>query len=107
MPAMPHTPSDPADRTARRARDERPDGLRENAQVETDGAIGDPLEVVGELLGPGHLTREAELGETRDPRPDDEPLPVRRDLLAQVLEERGADRARPDQAHISDQHVPE
>ena len=38
---------------------------------------------------------------------DDQPLPVLRDLLAELLEEGGPDRARADDAHVAAQHVPE
>ena len=42
-----------------------------------------------------------------DPGPHDEPLPVGRDLVAQLLEEGRPDRARADEAHVAAQDVPE
>ena len=53
-------------------------------------AVGDVLEVVGELLGPGHLARQPQLREAGDARADDEPLPVRGDVLRELLEEAAA-----------------
>ena len=41
------------------------------------------------------------------PGSDDEPLPVLRDLLAQLLEERRPDRPRPDDAHVAAHDVPQ
>ena len=49
----------------------------------------------------------AQLGEAGDAGLDHQALPVLRDLLAQLLEEGGPDRPRPDDAHVAAQHVPE
>ena len=51
-----------------------------DAQVEAHRAVGDVLEVVRELLGPGHLARHAQLREAGDARAHHQPLPVLRDL---------------------------
>src|SRR5919197_4715635 len=111
MPAMPHMPSegplDASDRPARRTRQQSPRGLYQDAEVEAERAVGDPLEVVRELLGPAHLARKAQLREPRNAGPDHEPLPVGRDLAAQLLEERRADRPRTDEAHVADEEVPQ
>ena len=60
-----------------------------------------------ELLGPGHLAREPQLREAREPRAHDEPLPVGGDVLAQFDEEARSDRARPHEAHVAAQDVVE
>ena len=52
----------------------------ERAQVEPHRAVGDPLEVVCELLGQRRLARPPHLGEAGQAGPDDEPLPVRGQL---------------------------
>src|SRR4051812_43767104 len=56
MPAMPHTS------VAELAGDER-EGLGEHGQIQAGRAVRDVLEVVRELLLPGHLAREPELRE--------------------------------------------
>src|SRR4051812_1140500 len=56
MPAIPHT-SAGAERPA--ADEQR--RLQEHLEVQGGGPVGDVLEVVGELLVPGHLPREPQL----------------------------------------------
>src|SRR5688500_10199014 len=106
MPAMPHI-SDLPDRAARRARHEHPGRLGEDREIQPEGAVGDVLEVVRELLRPRHLAREAQLREAGQPGPDHEPLPIGGDLPGELLEERGPDRPRADEAHVAAQDVPE
>ncbi len=53
-------------------------GHDHGAQVQPDGAVGDPLEVMGELLGHRRLVAVAHLGESGQAGAHDEPLPVRR-----------------------------
>src|SRR6187551_3705379 len=75
--------------------DQAADGLPHDAprrrgddpQVEADRAVRDPLEVVRELLRPGRLASHPRLREAGQAGADDEPLPVARDLLAELLEE--------------------
>ena len=55
------------------------DGRRgERPQVEPHRAVRDPFQVVSELLRHRGLVAAPHLGEARQPRPDDEALPVRR-----------------------------
>src|SRR5512133_721949 len=97
------------------ASDQAPEGLArdsdrrrgERAQVEGDRAVGDPLEVVSELLGHRGLVPAAHLGKAGQPGANDEPLPVGRKFGGQLLEETWADRARPNEAHVATEHVPE
>src|SRR4051794_23263421 len=85
-----------------------PDHRRaEHPQVEPDGAVGDVLEVVDQLVLPGVLAGDPGLGESRDARADDQPLPVLRHLLAEPVEEGGPDGPRTDHAHIAADHVEE
>src|SRR5689334_10751384 len=79
IPQMPHTSL-----AAQQPAGDEHQRLREDRQVEADRAVGDVLEIVDELLRPGHLPREPQLGESRDPWPDDEPLPIARDAGAQL-----------------------
>ena len=79
----------------------------ERAQVEAHRAVGDPLEVVRELLRHRRLVAAAHLREAGEPRADDEPLPVRRQLRGELLEEARTDRARADERHVAAQDVPE
>src|SRR5579872_2580350 len=57
IPQIPHTrPSlrrgpRPADLAVQRLQEDAPAGGGQGSQVERDGAVGDPLQVVGELLG--------------------------------------------------------
>src|SRR3954468_19493536 len=93
MPQMPHiASSSPPHRRhvagaalqhAVRRRDDQ-------AQVEADGAVGQPLGVVGEPLGPAIVARHPQLRDAREAWAHEEPLPVLRDLLAELLEEHGA-----------------
>ena len=99
------TPGESA-RAAHRAGQDAPRGRRADAQVEVDRAVRDVLEVVGELLRPGGLAGHPQLGEAGQARLDHQPLPVLRDLAAQLLEERGPDRPRPDDAHVPAHDVP-
>src|SRR6186997_1807613 len=82
-------------------------GRAERAQVERHGAVGDPLEVVRELLGHRGLVAAPHLREAGQARAHDEPLPVSRQLARELFEEAGTDRARPDEAHVAPQYVPE
>ena len=83
-----------------------PRGRGAHTQVEVDRAVRDVLQVVGELLGPGGLPGHPQLGEPGQARLDHQTLPVLRDLVAQLLEERRPDRARPDDAHVPTHDVP-
>src|SRR3954467_7619350 len=110
MPQMPHTASSspPHRRHVAGPALQHAVGRRDDqAEVEADRAVGQPLEVVGQLLRPAHVARHPQLSEARQPRAHDEPLPVLRDLLAELLEEHGADRPRPDQRHVAAHHVPQ
>src|SRR3954454_15048374 len=98
MPQIPHmTTEGPLD--APLAGGHEHERLREDREVQADPAVGDVLEVVHELLGPCHLAREPQLGQSRDAGAHDEALPVGRDLQAQRLEERRPDRTRAGEAH--------
>src|SRR4051795_9601636 len=104
MPEMPHIS---VLRGLERPRQHEPDGLGHHLEVQPHGAVGDVLEVVGELLRPRDLAGQAQLREARDPGRDHEALPVGGDLLGETLEEQRPDRARPDDAHVAAQHVPQ
>ena len=82
-------------------------GDDDRAQVEPHGAVGDPLEVVRELLGHRRLVAAPHLREAGQPGPDDEPLPVRGQVVRELGEEPRPDRARPDERHVAAQDVPE
>ena len=77
------------------------------AQVQPDRAVGDPLQVVGELLGHRRLVAVAHLRESGQAGAHDEPLPVRRQVLRELGEEPRPDRPRADERHVAAQHVPE
>jgi hypothetical protein len=62
---------------------------------------------VRELLRHRRLVAAAHLREARQTGTDDEPLPVRRQLERQLLEEARPDRARADEGHVAAQDVPE
>ena len=98
---------EPASRARIGLREDPPGGRGADAQVQVHRAVGDVLEVVRELLGPRGLARHAQLREAGDARLDHQPLPVLRDLLAQLLEERRPDRPRADDAHVAAHHVPQ
>src|SRR5581483_1141946 len=66
-----------------------------------------PLEVVRELLGHRRLVAAAHLGEPGETRSHRQALPVRGQLVRELLEEDGADRTRPDEAHVAAQDVHE
>src|SRR5437763_6758485 len=70
-----------------RARGDAPDRLRDHEHVEVHRAIRDVLEVVRELLRPAVLAGEPHLREARHAGLNDEPLPVLRNLPAELLEE--------------------
>ena len=55
--------------------------LADHRDVERDRAVGDVLEVVGELLPPVISRRQPQLREAGDARAHDQPLPVGGDLL--------------------------
>jgi hypothetical protein len=82
-------------------------GCEEGAQVETDRPVGDPFEVVRQLLGHRRFVAAAHLREAGQARTDDEPLPVRRQLEGELLEEPRANRPWPDERHVAVQDVPE
>src|SRR4051812_25894734 len=88
-------------------RSDAPDGLGDHEHVEVHRAVGDVLEVVRELLRPAVLARQAHLREAGHAGAHHEPLPVLRYLPAQLLEERGPDRPRADDAHVALHDVPE
>src|SRR5919204_70933 len=79
----------------------------ERPQVEGHRAVGDPLEVVRELLGHRGLVAASHLREARQTGADDEALPVCGQVRGELLEEPRPDRARPDQAHVAAEDVPE
>jgi hypothetical protein len=62
---------------------------------------------VRELLRHRGLVAPSDLCEAREPGSNDESLPVRRQLLRELLEEARANRARADEAHVAHEHVPE
>src|SRR5919197_1688914 len=110
IPQIPHTPvslvvalEDAPQRLHQdpeRGRDERP-------QVERHRAVGDPLEVVRELLGHRGLVAAPDLCEAGQAGTHDETLPVGWQLGRELLEEARANRARADEAHVAAEHVPE
>src|SRR3954466_9142263 len=74
IPQIPHIASGPSgDVAGRAARDHDAGGLGAGLEVRGRAAVGDVLEVVGELLGPGHAPRQPELGEAGDARAHDQP----------------------------------
>src|SRR5882672_1815498 len=79
----------------------------DRAYVELHRAIGDPLQVVRELLGHRRLVAPSHLCEASQAGTHDEPLPVRRQIVRQLGEEARADRTRPDERHVAAQDVPE
>src|SRR3954454_17651020 len=97
----------PAHQAAEELAEHTPSGRRERAEVETNGPVGDPLEVVRELLRHRRLVAAPDLREACEPRRHDEPLPVRRQVGCELLEEAGSDRPRPDEAHVAAEDVPE
>ena len=102
-PTLGAPPENPAQRLLQHA----PSGRDDRAEVEPDGAVGDPLEVVRELLRHRRLVAAAHLREAGQAGPDDEPLPVRRQLVRKLLEEDGPDRTRPDETHVAAEDVEE
>ena len=84
-----------------------PAGGEDGAEVEAHRAVGDPLEVVRELLRHRRLVAAPHLREAGEAGADDEPLPVRGQLVRELLEEDGADGSRADEAHVAAQDVPE
>src|ERR687895_2620192 len=109
IPQMPHIATSlggPGERPGRLGED-APGRCREGAQIEPHRAIGDPLEIVRQLLGHRRLVAAADLREAGQAGTDDQSLPVRRQVGGKLLEEARADRARPDEAHVSLEHVPE
>ena len=62
---------------------------------------------MGKLVGPGLLAGHPGLGEPGQAGAHDQPLPVLRDIGAELLEERGPDRAGADDAHVALQDVDE
>jgi len=96
-----------SDESAERLADDADRGRDERAQVERHRPVGDPFQVVGELLGHRGLVAVPHLREAGEPGPDDEPLPVGGKLAGELLEEARADRARPDEAHVAADDVPE
>src|SRR5262249_1240517 len=96
-----------SDQAAERLAEDAERGRDERAEVERHRAVGDPFEIVRELLGHRGLVAATNLGEAGQPRADDEPLPVRGQLVRKLLKEARADRPRADQAHVPAKHVPE
>src|SRR3954468_20070564 len=102
-------------RRSGRGRDRAPQGLLDDApagcpyrpKVEANRAIGNPLEVVGELLRHRRLVAAPHLREARQPRAHGQALPVRGQLVRELVEEDRADRARADEAHVAAQDVEE
>ena len=92
---------------AERLADDAHRGEHDRAQVQAHRSVGDPLEVVRELLRHRGLVAAPVLGEPGQAGPDDEPLPVRRQLAGQLREEAGPDRSGADERHIAADHVPE
>jgi hypothetical protein len=62
---------------------------------------------VRELLAHRRLVAAPHLREAGQARPHDEPLPVRRQLVGELVEEDGPDRPRSDHAHVPAQDVDE
>src|SRR5512133_234106 len=90
IPQIPHTRRSlvaSSDQALQRLADDPNHRRGEGAEVERDGAVGDPLEVVGELLGHRGLVAAAYLGEAGQAGAHNEALPVRRDLGRELLEE--------------------
>ena len=88
-------------------RDDAGAGDDHGAQVEPHRAVGDPFEVVGELLGHRRLVAAPHLREAGQAGSHDEPLPVRGQVVGELGEEARPDRARADERHVAAQHVPE
>src|SRR5438067_13803593 len=59
---------------AQRLLEHAPAGCDDRAQVQADGAVGNPLEIVRELLRHRRLVAAPHLRAPRDPRPDDPSL---------------------------------
>src|SRR6266516_3445576 len=97
---VPQEPSHRLGEDAEGSRDQR-------ADVQRHRAVGDPLHVMGELLGHRGLVAAAHLGEAGQARAHDEPLPVGGELTRQLFEEPGPDRTRADEAHVAAENVPE
>src|SRR5262245_24222349 len=87
--------------------EDAPRRRRQRAQVEPHRAVGDPLDVVRELLRHRRLIAAADLREPREPGPNHESLPVGGQLEDELLEEARPDRARPDERHVAAQNVPQ
>ena len=96
----PHPPRSVCPMHPEAGRDERP-------QVQRHRTVGDPLEVVRELLGHRGLVAAPHLREAGQPGPHHEPLPVGGQLVRELGEEPRPDRPRPDERHLAAQHVPE
>ena len=94
-----------AEAAPQRLPEHAPPGGEHGAEVEAHGTVGDPLEVVRELLRHRRLVAAPHLCEPGEPGPDDQPLPVGRQVVRELLEEHRADRARADEAHVAAQHV--
>src|SRR5258705_6432217 len=82
-------------------------GEHERPEIEPDRAVGDPFQIVRELLGHRGLVAAAHLREAGQTRADDETLPVRRQIVRELREEAWPDRARPDERHVAAYDVPE
>src|SRR5262249_49863764 len=76
-------------------------------QIEPHGAVGDPFEIVRELLRHRGLVAVAHLRESGEPGPHDQSLPVGGEVTGELGEEARADRARADERHVAAQDVPE
>ena len=75
-------------------------GDEQRPQIERDGPVGDPLEIVRQLLRHRRLVPAPHLRQPRQPRPDDQTLPVRRKVVRELGEEARPDRARADERHL-------
>src|SRR5919108_1255847 len=82
-------------------------GYRQRAQVEPHRAVGDPFEVMGELLRHRRLVTAANLRKAGQAGADDEALPVGGELGRKLLEEARPDRPRPDETHVAAKDVPQ
>src|SRR4029453_3145621 len=105
------SPLAPAARSSRASpRDDGLDGLEDDDDVERHLQVLDVVQVVLQLLD-GVLNagavRIADLRPAREPRLQHVTLAVIRDLVGQLPDEFRSFRTRTDEAHLTDEHVPE
>src|SRR5436309_5604633 len=96
-----------AEQSSDRLLQHAPARRHDREEIEPHRAIRDPLEIVRELLTHRRLVTAPHLGEAGQARSYDEPLPVRRQLVRQLLEEDRPDRPWPDEAHVPAEDVHE